>query len=108
MKAEELTRQRWQYVSPCGIIRDAAGIPALYTRGIIGGEEFCVAITVNGVAITRIDGESWDELLARVRNNMDARGDAMNIATCIYDPHVEPRAVNQRQPRFQTENGRYD
>ncbi|MFN3911486.1 hypothetical protein [Hyphomonas sp.] len=105
MKAADLARQRWQYVSPCGVIRDREGVPALYTRGIVSAEDFCVAITVNGHRFDRLSNERWDDLLARVRNDLDARGDAMNIATCIYDPHVEPQEVRQHQPRFQTRQG---
>lgn len=107
MTPAELPRQRWQYVNTVGIIRDAEGVPALYTRGIVGGEDFCVAITVNGNTFDRLPGESWDELLARVRNDLVARGDAMNIATCIYDPHIDPKPVRNVQPRFQYENARH-
>ena len=106
MTPAQLRRQRWQYVSPGGVIRDPPGIPALYTRGIVGGEDYCVAIAVNGTTINRLDGESWDDLLTRVRTDLNARGDAKNIATCLYDPHVDPKPVRQVQPRFQHENGR--
>lgn len=98
MTPTDLQRQRWQYVNPVGIVRD--GAPALYTRGIVGGEDFCVAIAVNGTTFPRQDGESWDALLARVRADATARGDSSNIATCIYDPHVEPQDVQNVQPRF--------
>jgi hypothetical protein len=98
MTPDELPRQRWQYVQPVGIVRDDA--PALYTRGIVGGDAFCVAITVNGNTIHRLDGETWDAFLSRLRNDAVVRGDASNIATCIYSPHVEPKDVKNIQPRF--------
>jgi hypothetical protein len=98
MTEAELKRQHWQYVQPVGIIRDHA--PVLYTRGICGGESFCIAITVNGNTFNRLAGESWDALLTRVRTDLTARGDPSNIATCAYDPPVQPQEVHSVQPRF--------
>jgi len=102
----ELPRQPWQYLGTVGIVRDPPGVPYLYVQGIVAGEDFCIALTINGHRFDRLPGESWDELVARVRNDLDARGDPMNLATCIYDPHVDPKPVRYVQPRFQYENAR--
>lgn len=105
MTPAELKRQRWQYLTPYGVRRDDA--PTLYVVGINGGSEYLTGLTINGNTIERLPGETFADLVARVRTAPDIRGEATNIATCTYDPHVDPKPVRQTQPRFQYENARW-
>ena len=96
MTPTELQSQPWQYLGTVGVVRDADGVPSLYVVGINGGDAFCTGLTINDNTVERLPGETWDELVARVRRDPILRGDPANIATAIY-PGIEPKAVQARQ-----------
>lgn len=104
MTEDDLKRQHWQYLGTVGIVRDHA--PRLYVVGINGANDFLIGLAINGNTVQRLPCESYDELVSRVRCDPALRGDDVNMATCLYTPHVEPKSVRQTQPRFQHDHPR--
>ncbi|MBI1360009.1 MAG: hypothetical protein GC155_06955 [Alphaproteobacteria bacterium] len=93
MTPEQLARADWQYLGTVGVARDPPGVPRLLVQGINGGSDFTVGLLINDQIVRRLDGESVDDLTARVRRDMLLRGHPDNEAVTLYSPHVAPKPI---------------
>jgi hypothetical protein len=93
MTPDELSRAAWDYLGTVGIQRDPPNTPRLLVQGVNGASEYTVGLLVNGQAVMRLDGETVDDLTARVRRNLTLRGDPDNEAVTLYNPHVAPKPI---------------
>lgn len=100
MTEQELAASAWCYLGTSSIVRDPPNTPRLHVQGINGGSEFTVGLLINGHAVPRLPNESVDDLTARVRRDMELRGDPNNEAVTLYSPHVAPKPIRLVQPRF--------
>jgi len=102
MTPEALQRSAWSYLGTVGIVRDPPSTPRLLVQGVNGGSDFTVGLYINGQTVMRLDGESVDDLTARVRRDPELRGDPNNEAVTLYNPHVPAKPIRLVQPRFQS------
>lgn len=93
MTPEQLARADWSFLGTVGIVRDPPNTPRLLVQGVNGGSEYTVGLLINSQTVMRLDGESVDDLTARVRRDMLLRGDPCNVAVTLYNPHVAPKPI---------------